>query len=162
MNITTNSVVCFHFSLKNTEGEILDSSEAREPSVYLHGAGNLMPALERKLEGLSAGERVEVSLDALDAFGPRKDALVQQVAVKHLRGAKRKLVTGDRAQMHTSEGEQTVTIVKMGKFQAMVDANHPLAGQDVTFDITIASVREATAEEIAHGHAHGPDGHSGH
>jgi FKBP-type peptidyl-prolyl cis-trans isomerase SlyD len=162
MNITNNSVVCFHFSLKNTEGEILDSSEGREPSVYLHGAGNLMPLLERELEGLSAGEHIEVSLDALDAFGPRQDSLIQQVAVKNLRGAKRKLVAGDRAQMKTSEGEQTVTIVKMGKFQAMVDANHPLAGQDVTFDIDIAAVREATTEEIAHGHAHGPDGHGGH
>jgi FKBP-type peptidyl-prolyl cis-trans isomerase SlyD len=162
MNITNNSVVCFHFSLKNTEGEILDSSEEREPSVYLHGAGNLMPLLERELEGLSAGEHIEVSLDALDAFGPRQDSLTQQVAVKNLRGAKRKLVAGDRAQMKTSEGEQTVTIVKMGKFQAMVDANHPLAGQDVTFDIDIAAVREATTEEIAHGHAHGPDGHGGH
>jgi FKBP-type peptidyl-prolyl cis-trans isomerase SlyD len=162
MNITNNSVVCFHFSLKNTEGEILDSSEEREPSVYLHGAGNLMPLLERELEGLSAGEHIEVSLDALDAFGPRQDSLIQQVAVKNLRGAKRKLVAGDRAQMKTSEGEQTVTIVKMGKFQAMVDANHPLAGQDVTFDIDIAAVREATTEEIAHGHAHGPDGHGGH
>ena len=162
MKIAHHTVVCFHFTLKNDQGDTLENSAGGEPRVYLHGAGNLMPKLEQALEGLEAGSHIEVALEAPDAFGLHQESLIQRVAVKHLRGSKRKLAPGDLVQMDTGDGPQAATIIKMGKFQATVDTNHPLAGQAITFVIDIDRVRAATTEEIAHGHAHGPDGHSGH
>ena len=162
MKISNGTVACFHFALCDNNGDVFERSEADKPRAYLHGAGNLMPALERRLTGLSAGDRVDVELDALDAFGPRKESLVRRAAIKHLATARRKLKPGDRVPLDDDQGRQWVTIIKMGKYQATVDANHPLAGQSVRFVIEIVGVREATAEETAHGHAHGVDGHETH
>ena len=162
MKISNGTVACFHFTLSGTDGEVFERSEADDPRAYLHGAGNLMPALEKRLVGLGAGDRVDVELDALDAFGPHKESLITRVAVKHLLIPRRKPAPGDRVKMKGEHEPQWVTIVKMGKYQATVDNNHPLAGQNVRFVIEIVRVREATAEEIAHGHAHGIDGHNTH
>lgn len=162
MTIGQNKVVCFHYKLSNAEGTLLEASHDGEPSVYLHGGGNIFPALERALEGRCAGDTLSVTLDALDAYGPRKDNLVQRMAVKHLHSRDKKLRAGSVATVQTEQGQQQVTVLKMGKFQAVVDGNHPLAGQSLAFDIEITAVRDATEEELAHGHAHGADGHQGH
>lgn len=162
MKITNDTVVAFHYLLKNSEGTVLESSHDGEPSVYLHGARNILPMLEHQLAGHEAGDTFTVELDALSAYGPRKDTLVQKIAIKHLQPQQGKLKAGATALLKTDEGVHQVTVLKLGKFQATVDANHPLAGQDIVFDIEVKQVREALPEELAHGHAHGIDGHAGH
>ena len=104
-----------------------------------------------------------VNLAAAEAYGPRREELIQRVAIKHLQpvGGGR-LRAGGIARVHTDRGWRQVTVLKLGKFQATVDANHPLAGRDVAFDIEVTAVRKATPEELAHGHAHGADGSDGH
>ena len=162
MIIENNKVVCFHYTLKNAEDTVIESSQDGEPSVYLHGAGNILPMLEKALAGQSQGTHLTVELDALDAYGPRNESLVRRIAVKHLQSRDRKLRAGSIATIDTDKGQQQLTVIKVGKFQATVDGNHPLAGQAIVFDIEITAVRDASEEELSHGHAHGPDGHASH
>ncbi len=162
MKVEKNKVVCFHYTLKNTEGTVLEASHDGEPAIFLHGARNILPALEKSLDGKNIGAKLNVCLDALDAYGPRQEAKIQRIAVKHLKSADRKLRPGSIATIDTEQGQQQVTVLKVGKFQAVIDGNHPLAGQALEFDIEVSAVRDATEEELAHGHPHGPDGHSGH
>ena len=162
MSVQPNTVVAFHYVISTPDGGQPESSRGGEPTVYLHGARSLFPLLERALAGRAVGDRVEVKLDSLDAYGPRKESLVWQIAVKHLASPDRKLKPGSRALVTNSEDRQTVTVIKVGKYQATVDGNHPFAGKDLVFDIEIAAIRDATPDEIAHGHAHGIDGSGGH
>ncbi|MEH6551856.1 MAG: FKBP-type peptidyl-prolyl cis-trans isomerase [Pseudomonadales bacterium] len=163
MELSKDRVGVFHYTLSNLQQETLESSHDGDPQVYLHGAGNIMPALERALEGKSEGDHVEVTLDAIDAYGLRKDDMIQRMPVKHLRPPKGgKLKSGGVAAIETKQGLRQVKIVKMGKFQATVDANHPLAGETLNFIIDISRVREANADELAHGHPHGEDGNVSH
>lgn len=162
MDIAKDRVVCFHYTLQDTDGHALENSHDGEPQVYLHGADNLLPMLENAMTGHSEGDRFTVALDAIDAYGVRRDDLIQRIATKHLRSRQRKLAPGSIAYIETREGPRPVTVLKVGRHQATVDANHPLAGRDLVFDIEITTVREATADELAHGHAHGADGHAAH
>ncbi len=157
MKIAKNTVVEFHYGLTDADGEI-ENSRMHEPVLYLHGQPGLVEGLVEALEGHSAGDRFTVELTAEQAYGPRIEGAIQKVQVKHLQGAK-KWKPGMVAVIQTQEGPRQVTIRKVGLSQAEVDANHPLAGRDLTFDIEILSVREATQEELAHGHAHGVGGH---
>ena len=158
MKISQDTVVTFHYSLQNTAGEELESSRGGDPSAYLHGANNILPALESALEGLEAGAQTEVELGPADAYGERREGRVQKVPVKHLvyRG---KLHPGMTVQLNTSEGRHSVTVTLVGRHSAEIDTNHPLAGQTLRFAIEIVEVRAASAEEKAHGHAHGVGGH---
>jgi FKBP-type peptidyl-prolyl cis-trans isomerase SlyD len=158
VNIGKNSVVSFHYTLRNDAGEELESSRGGEPSAYLHGAGNIIPGLEEAMSGRAAGDVFSATVPPERAYGLRRENREQRVPVKHLlfRG---KLRPGMAVQLNTSEGRVPVTVLKAGKFSADVDTNHPLAGQALTFDVEIVEVRPATAEEIAHRHAHGPGGH---
>jgi FKBP-type peptidyl-prolyl cis-trans isomerase SlyD len=158
MDIQRNSVVAFHYTLRDASGEELETSRGGEPSVYLHGVGNILPGLERQMTGKSGGDVFTVSLDAADAYGPRDPQKQQRVPVKHLiyRG---RLAPGTTVQVNTSEGPRPATVLKVGKFSADLDTNHPLAGRDLEFDIEIVDVRAASEEEIAHRHVHGPGGH---
>ena len=158
MQITDNTVAVFHYTLRDDQGGLLESSRDGEPSAYLHGAGNIIPGLEQALEGHGEGEELSVTLEPGQAYGPRKEGREQRVPVKHLvyRG---RLRQGMVVQLNTSEGRLPVTVTRVGRHSATVDANHPLAGQTLTFEVTIVSVREASAEEREHGHAHGPGGH---
>lgn len=158
MQIQENSVVQFHYTLTEN-GTELEGSRASTPLLYLHGHNQMLPKLEEALAGKTTGDKLQVTLAPADAYGERKDDAIQSVQVKHLQGAK-KWKPGMVAWVNTDQGERQVTIVKVGMFKAEVDTNHPLAGKTVTFDIEIISVREATAEEIAHGHAHGEGGHN--
>ncbi len=158
MPITDRSVALFHYTLRNEAGEELETSRSGEPSAYLHGAGNIMPALEKAMAGREPGDVFSTTLTAEEGYGARQPDRTQRVPAKHLL-FKGKLKPGMVVQLQTSEGRRPVTVVKAGKFSADVDTNHPLAGQTLTFDVEIVDVREATPEEIAHGHAHGPGGH---
>lgn len=157
MQISNNSVVQFHYTLSDATGEI-ESSHKHEPILYLHGQPGLIDGLVEALEGHQAGDNFSVTLSAEKAYGPRLDNAIQKVQVKRLQGAK-KWKPGMIAVIDTEQGQRQVTIVKVGLSQAEVDANHPLAGKDLTFAIEILDVREATEEELAHGHAHGAGGH---
>ena len=158
MTIAKDFVVRFHYTLKDDAGELLDSSEDSEPMTYLHGHGSLMAGLEEALEGKAAGDKLEVSLPPEKAFGERIEDAEQRIPVKHLGGAK-KWKPGMTATVHTDQGHRQVTVLKVGHAMATVDTNHPLAGKTLHFNVEVEDVRPATAEEVSHGHAHGPGGH---
>jgi len=158
MQIADNSVVSFHYTLSNTSGEELESNRNEHPTSYLHGAGNIIRGLEKAFEGHSAGDHFEVTLAPSDAYGVRNEELTQRIPVKHL-VCEGKLKVGAIAQVNTEQGKRTVTVIKLGRHSATIDGNHPLAGQELVFSVDIADVREASSEEVAHGHAHGVGGH---
>lgn len=158
MNIERNTVVTFHYTLRNAAGDQLETSRGGDPSAYLHGAGNILPGLEKDMGGRTAGDVFSVSLAAQDAYGERDPQRQQRVPVKHLL-YKGRLQPGMLVQINTDKGRRAATVIKAGKFSADLDTNHPLAGQDLVFDIEIIEVRAASREEIAHRHVHGPGGH---
>ncbi|MEZ5524800.1 MAG: peptidylprolyl isomerase [Pseudomonadales bacterium] len=158
MQIEKNKVVQFTYKLSDEAGQLLEASEDGQPVAYLHGHNNMLPGLENKLEGRSAGENFEITLAPADAYGERREDSEQRVPVKHLQGAK-KWKPGMIATVQTDQGARQVTVVKLGKFMVTVDTNHPFAGKTLNFDINILDVRDATDEEVAHGHAHGVGGH---
>lgn len=158
MNIERDTVVTFHYSLLSAENEQLETSRDGEPSVYLHGANNIMPGLEKSMAGKTKGDIFTVSLEAADAYGERDPKRQQRIPVKHLI-YKGRLRPGMVVQVSTEQGQRPATVIKVGKFSADLDTNHPLAGQNLSFDIEIMGVREASSEEVAHRHVHGPGGH---
>lgn len=158
MKIDRNTVATFHYILCNTAGDELETSRAGEPTAYLHGAGNILPGLEKEMAGRSVGDVFSVSLAARDAYGEQDPQRQQRVPVKHLL-FKGRLQPGMLVQINTDKGRRPATVIKAGKFSADLDTNHPLAGQDLTFDIEIMDVRAASREEISHRHVHGRGGH---
>lgn len=162
MLIEKDKVVCFHYTLKSPEGTLIETTEDGDPAFYLHGANNILPAMELAMAGKQAGQHVSLELGPYEAYGPRNEALVERIAVKHLKSRDRKLAPGSIALVDSDKGQRQVTVLKAGKFQATVDGNHPLAGQTIVFEIDISDVRDATQEELSHGHAHGPDGSASH
>lgn len=157
MQIAQNSVVAFHYTLTNDAGDVVDSSEGREPLVYLHGAGKIIPGLEKQLEGHKAGDSLQVRVEAADAYGERNQQLVQQVPLAAFQGVEN-VEPGMTFQAETEQGPLTVTVVSVEGDMVTVDGNGQLAGQALNFDVAIDSVREATEEELAHGHVHGAGG----
>ena len=158
MSINDDMVVQFNYTLRDEKGDVLETNEGHDPIAYLHGHDNMMPGVEKSIEGKEVGEKFTVTLPAAETYGERNEEAEQRVSVKHLQGAK-VWKPGMRALINTDQGQRQVTIIKVGKFMATVDVNHPLAGRELTFDIELLDAREATAEEIAHGHAHGKGGH---
>jgi FKBP-type peptidyl-prolyl cis-trans isomerase SlyD len=158
MQIGPNTVVSFHYTLRNNAGELVETSRDTEPTLYLHGHGNVMPAIEKQLEGRSVGDKFTAVLSAVDAFGEKVADSIQRVAIKYFKHEK-KLTPGQAVRLNTDNGPMTVTVIKIGKFSVDVDTNHPLAGQEVSFDVEVMDVRAASAEETEHGHAHGAGGH---
>lgn len=161
MQIEKNRVVSFHYSVTDRDGGSVDSSRGRdEPLHALVGHGGLMAGLEKALLGRTAGERFEVDVAPEDAYGARRDAYFQRVPKKYFRDGER-LRAGMTTVLALKEGGQRmVTVRKVGSSVIDVDMNHPLAGKTLHFDVEIVAVREADAEEIAHGHVHGPQGHA--
>lgn len=156
--IERNTVVTFHYTLRKATDEELETSRGSDPSTYLHGANNILPGLERRMAGKAVGDVFSVSLDAANAYGERDPKRQQRLPVKHLL-FKGRLRPGMLVQVNTENGQRPATVVKAGKFTADLDTNHPLAGQDLVFDIEVLDVRAASEEEIAHRHVHGPGGH---
>lgn len=156
MNITKDTVVTLHYSLFDQAGELIEKTDA-SPIAYLHGHNAMIVGFEQAIEGKAAGEKVTINLTADQAYGQRDEQAVARVPVKHLQGSKnwRK---GMVAVVNTEQGQRQVVVVKVGKFMADVDTNHPLAGKDIRFEVDIQEVRAATAEEISHGHVHGEHG----
>jgi FKBP-type peptidyl-prolyl cis-trans isomerase SlyD len=157
MLIADKKVASFHYILSNEQGEQIDSSRERQPMSYLHGARNIIPGLEQALAGKAAGEEFQVTVAPAEAYGERRADGIQRIPAKHFRNTKH-LRPGQRVSIQTRQGELQAVVVKVGRFNVDVDTNHPLAGQTLTFDVEVTDVRDATAEEISHGHVHGPGG----
>lgn len=161
MQIADHTVVTFHYALAQPDGTPLETSRDGEPVTYLHGAANIVPGLEQALEGKAAGARVQVTVPPEQGYGPYREDLKQRIPAKYLGGAG-KLRAGMQVPLRLERGTQLVTVLKVGKFSVDIDANHPLAGQTLVFDVEVLAVRAANDQEIAHGHAHGADGHAQH
>ncbi|ORU90509.1 MAG: peptidylprolyl isomerase [Cycloclasticus sp. symbiont of Poecilosclerida sp. M] len=158
MKITKDCVVRFHYTLKNDEDHLIESSDKDSPTTYLHGHGNMIVGVEKAIDGKQLGDEFDATVHPQEGYGERRDNATQSIPVKHLMGSK-KWRPGMIATIQTEQRHHQVSIVKMGKFMAKVDTNHPSAGQILSFHIEIADVRSATEEEILHGHAHGVGGH---
>ncbi|WP_136247744.1 FKBP-type peptidyl-prolyl cis-trans isomerase [Halomonas borealis] len=154
MQIAQNAVVAFHYTLTNDSGEVLDSSEGREPLTYLHGSGNIIPGLEKEMEGRAAGEKLQAKVTPEEGYGEVQPQLVQEVPRDAFQGVE-SIEAGMQFQAQTEGGPLMVTVTQVEGDTVTVDGNHPLAGQTLNFDVEIAEVREASEEEVEHGHVHG-------
>ncbi len=156
MNIQNNRVVSFHYALTDDDGNNLDSSAGTDPLAYLHGVGNIIPRLERALEGKSTGDSLEVAVVAAEGYGEVQQELIQAVPKSSFQGVDN-IEVGMQFEAQTSQGGTVpVTVTAVTDDRVTVDGNHPLAGVNLNFDISIEAVREATEEEIANGHIHQP------
>ena len=158
MDITADRVVTIHYTLKNDAGAVLDSSAGGEPLAYIQGHGNLVPGLEKALEGKRDGETVAVSLAPADGYGVRDEALVQRVPKRTLQGSG-EIKKGMQFQARTPDGMRLFTVTAVVGDMITLDGNHTLADQTLHFNVDVVGVREATSEELEHGHVHGAGGH---
>lgn len=163
MQIENGKVVSFHYVLKEREGEEIENSGDGDPMLYLHGQQGMLDALQEALAGLGAGDDITVEVPPERAYGMRRPDSEHRVPLKHVLGYSAKksprLKPGEMIRVNTPQGERDATVIKVGKFNVDIDTNHPLAGKHLEFAISIKDVRDATDEEKAHGHAHGPGGH---
>ena len=162
MKIEKDRVVQFHYTVNERSAheageEAIESSKDREPLAILIGHGNIIPGLEKAMEGKEAGESFSADVPAAEAYGEVREGLTQRVPKKHFEG--QRLEPGMQVVLNTNLGPRAVTIEKVGMTVVDVDLNHPMAGKDLHFDIEIVEVREASAEELEHGHVHGAGGH---
>ena len=157
MKIEKDRVVRFHYTVSEQGSEPLESSTEREPLAILAGHGNIIPGLEKAMDGHEAGDRFGVDVAAAEAYGEKREGLSQRVPKKHFGG--QRLEPGMQVVLNTNFGPRAVTIEKVGMSVVDVDLNHPMAGKDLHFDIEVVEVRQATAEELEHGHVHGDGGH---
>lgn len=153
MNIAQDSVVSIHYTLKNPEGEIIDSSDGGDPLVYLHGAGNIIPGLENALIGKAVDDELEVVVAPGEGYGDYNQELLQKVPLSAFDGVD-SVEVGAQFQASTANGPINVVVVDVEDEHATLDGNHPLAGVELHFAVKIAAIREASAEEKDHGHAH--------
>ncbi|MEZ5571578.1 MAG: peptidylprolyl isomerase [Halioglobus sp.] len=158
MQIGPETVVTFHYTLRDESGKQLETSYGGDPAAYLHGANNIIPGLESAMAGHTSGDTFSTTVKPEDAYGLRNPERVQRVPIKHL-AYRGKLKAGDVVQLSTNDGMRAVTVTKAGRHSADVDTNHPLAGQTLVFDIEVVEARAASAEELSHGHVHGVGGH---
>ena len=156
--ISNDTVVQFNYTLTNAEGDVLDQSRG-EPLAYLHGHHNIIPGLENQMTGKSAGDKFKVTVAPEEAYGEYVQEAVQEVPRTNFQGVDN-IEVGMQFQSQTDDGQvMLVTVKDVNDDVVVVDGNHPLAGVELTFDVEIVEVRAATADEIAHGHAHGVGGH---
>lgn len=158
MEIAKDRVVSFDYTLTLAGGQVVDSSKGKQPLAYLHGRGQIIPGLENHLTGKQKGDQVNVTIPPEQAYGQRNPKLIQMAPKSAFQGAAQ-IVPGMQFQGNTNQGPRLITVVKVEGENVTIDANHPLAGQTLNFDVTIVDVRDATAEELSHGHAHGAGGH---
>jgi FKBP-type peptidyl-prolyl cis-trans isomerase SlyD len=159
MSVEMNKVITFNFTVKDEEGTVLDSSENKEPLAYLSGTNSILPKLEETLNVMIIGSKKNVKIAADDAYGEYKEEAVQTVK-KDQFPQEAQLVVGARYVANSPDGGQMpFVITEVKENDVTVDFNHPLAGKDLEFDLELVDKRDATPEEVKHGHAHGPGGH---
>ncbi|MEO6245630.1 MAG: peptidylprolyl isomerase [Opitutaceae bacterium] len=152
--MSARRVVSFHYTLRDPGGRVLDSSAGGDPVSYLEGAGQIIDGLDEQLRSAAAGVKSRVTVPAKKAYGERDPAQVQRVK-RGLLPFEGELAVGDQFQTGPDRADPVVTVAGIDGDEVLLDANHPLAGVDLTFDVEIVAAREATAEELSHGHAHG-------
>jgi FKBP-type peptidyl-prolyl cis-trans isomerase SlyD len=150
MQITKDTAVEFHYTLSEN-GEQIESSTKDEPLSYIHGEEGMLPGLEKALEGKTAGDNFSVTLNPEESYGDYQDGLIQRIPIKHLQGLGNNKIwkPGMSAIVESNQGRHQVSIVKVGRFNADCDLNHPFAGKTLTFDVNVISVREVTAQELS-------------
>ncbi|MEX0734460.1 MAG: peptidylprolyl isomerase [Steroidobacteraceae bacterium] len=158
MLVERNRVVTLHYTLRDEQGSVIESSAGRAPLSYLHGKGNIIPGLEQALGGKTAGDKVDVTVAPEQGYGRHDDRLVQIVPRNRFTEGS-ELAPGMQVRATRTQGPRLVTVVRVERDFVTVDANHPLAGRTLLFSVQIAEVRKATHEEITHGHVHGPGRH---
>jgi FKBP-type peptidyl-prolyl cis-trans isomerase SlyD len=159
MTIAANKAVSIEYTLTNDDGDVIDSSAGGAPLVYLQGAGNIIPGLEKALDGKAVGEELTVTVEPEDAYGEYSAELVSTLSASMFEGVDQ-LEVGMQFHASAPDGQmQIVTIRDLDGDDVTVDGNHPLAGQRLTFKVKVVAVRDASEEEVAHGHVHGEGGH---
>ena len=159
MQVAKDKVVHIDYTLTGDDGKVLDSSNGKEPLAYLHGAGNIIPGLEKALEGKAVGDELEVSVEPEDAYGEYAAELVSTLSRSMFEGVD-ELEVGMQFHASAPDGQmQIVTIRDLDGDDVTVDGNHPLAGQRLNFKVKVVAIRDASQEEVAHGHVHGEGGH---
>lgn len=158
MKIAKETVVTMNYTLKNSEGVLLDTSEGREPLIYLHGVGALVPGLETELTDKVKGDKITAVVSPEHAYGEKRDDLLREVGKEGFQGDE-ELLEGMQVQLDTDRGPAIAIVTKIENEIVTLDLNHPLAGMTLYFDVEITDVRPASKEEIAHGHVHGHGGH---
>ncbi|HQT42754.1 MAG TPA: peptidylprolyl isomerase [Halothiobacillus sp.] len=161
MHVSENAVVAIEYTLKNDEGDVLDSSVGHAPLTYLHGHHNIISGLENALVGKKVGDTFTVTIPPEEAYGLRDDSMTQ-VVPRHLFQGVDEIIPGMKFHAEAEHGVNVVTVIDVKGDQVHLDANHELAGETLHFDVVVKDIRAASAEEIEHGHAHGPDGHHHH
>jgi FKBP-type peptidyl-prolyl cis-trans isomerase SlyD len=154
MEITKNKVAGIHYTLRDNAGSIIDTSDGREPLYYLHGAGNLIIGMEEGLEGKTIGDKFQLKISPAKGYGEKDPSMTQKVP----RSAFGNQEVKKGMKFQTDHGA-VVTVTDVGLDSVTVDANHPLAGVELNFAVEVMEVRNATQEELEHGHVHGPGGH---
>lgn len=154
MQITKNKVAAIHYTLRDNNGKVIDSSEGRDPLYYLHGAGNLILGMEEGLEGKKKGDKLQLKIEPAKGYGEKDPAMVQKVPRSAFGGQE----VRPGMKFSTNHGN-VVTVTHVGLEEITVDANHELAGVELNFDVEVMEVRDASAEEVTHGHVHGAGGH---
>lgn len=157
MQIQEKAVVGIHYTLKNDGGETIDSSEGREPLQYLHGGGGIIKGLESALEGKVKGDTMDVVIEPEDGYGEKRDELIQDVPKSAFAGVE-DIQVGMMFQAQTDAGPVPIRVAAVNDETVTVDGNHALAGERLHFSVSVEEVREATQQEIDHGHVHA-DGH---
>ncbi len=155
--IAKDTAVKFNYTLKDDDGNVLDQSPEGQPLAYLHGHSNIIPGLEQQLEGKSAGERVNAIVEPVDGYGEYQELAVQKVPRDNFQGVE-DIQAGMQFQSEAGGQVMLVTVTDVNDEEVTVDANHPLAGKRLTFDVEIQEVRAATEDELNHGHVHGAGG----
>lgn len=158
MKAARGMVVTMHYTLTDDSGETIDSSVGGEPLSYLHGHGNIIPGLEKALEGATTGHKSSVTVPPAEAYGEKNPDMVFEAPRAHF-PPDLQLHPGLRVTADGPQGPISLTVVEVTETGAVLDANHPLAGKTLHFAVEITDVRQATAEELEHGHVHGPGGH---
>jgi FKBP-type peptidyl-prolyl cis-trans isomerase SlyD len=155
-------VISFHYTLTDKSGEVIDTSRDSEPFLFMEGSGQIIPGLEKSLALLNIGDTRKIEVAAADAYGLQDKELIVEVPKSKLPN-QGDLQVGDQFQANGPNNEMLLfRVVELKENEAVLDGNHPLAGEDLVFDVEITGIRDATSEEMAHGHAHGPDGHHHH
>lgn len=160
MSLELNKVVTFNYTLKDEEGTVLDSTANKDPLTFISGTSQVLPRLEEALGEMLIGGKKNVKINAAEAYGEYDDKAVQSIKKEQF-PSDAKVEVGVRYVANSPEGGQMPFVIKEIKEKDVtVDFNHPLAGKDLEFDVELVDIRDATAEEIQHGHVHGPGGHT--
>ena len=157
MKISKDRIVSIDYTLKDVNGEVIDTSDGRAPLDYVHGSGSIIQGLENALEGKAVGDELTVTIPPEEAYGLRDDSLAQSVDRKIFE-TEEDLQVGMQFQAPSEQGMMIVTVTEIKDDSITVDTNHPLAGETLHFDVAVVDVRDATEEELGHGHAHGAGG----